>query len=138
MSYFEAAVQYGKMNEDGKSANIKETYLVQRETFSQTEDVVIETLKGHEELRVKAIKRSKIEEVIGESMISDVTYYTAKFDIPQIDEITGKTLHKSFCILIPANDSKDAHRQAEEYAASYMSDIEITNIDKSKITGILK
>lgn len=138
MSYFEVIAQYGKVNEDGKPANIKETYLVQSETFTQAETIITDNLKGYTDLHVNAIKRSKIEEIIDRTSSTETAYYLAKFDIPMIDEITGKTLHKRLSILISANDSKDAHKQAEEFTASYLSDIEITNIDKSRIIGILK
>lgn len=138
MNYFEVTVQYGKVNEEGKSTSLKETYLVQRETFSQSEVVITNSLKGYAYLHISAIKRSKIEEIINKSNTAEVAYYIAKFDMPIIDEVTGKTSHKSLSILISANDSKDAHRQAEKYADSCVSDVEITNIDKSKIIGILK
>lgn len=135
--YYEASVRLERVQENGATRKVSEKYLCDAVCVSETELRVSESLRQFvsDEFAIKAIKETKIEEVINAD--SD-RFYSVKYGIKTIDEKTGAEKMNTIEILVGAGDFDSAHQEFIKHTQGWVSDWELLSVGLSPIVEVIK
>lgn len=133
--YFETAVRYDKVQENGKVKKTTEKYLVDALSFTEAENRFIAELKPFisGEFTVTVAKRTKITEIFN---LGAERYYLAKVAFITIDEKTAQEKRSISQILVGASDFKEAYDNFLVGLKGTMADYELVSLAESPILDV--
>lgn len=134
MNYFQVNVKYDRQTGEDNPGKVKETYLVNAETCSDAERIVLEEIKpyifgDHETPKIQ--KKSYFD--LFTDPLSCYFYYEAKVELIIVEG--DKELRKPVNILVSASSIRRALDTLISNIAGY--DCEVIGIKKTGITDIL-
>lgn len=134
--WFETAVSYDKMMENGAVKRVVGKYLFDSLTFTEAESRTIEEMTPFisGEFSVKAAKKTKIQEIFFDSE-SD-KYFYVKVNFISIDEKTRAEKKNTSLMLVQAPDLETALIRFKESMKDTMADFEIASIAESPIVDV--
>lgn len=121
---------------DGKTKKQKAKFLIETETFGDSEQKAFGELGDNERDAVCcSISRSKISHVhqIGDGEAWFKVHYTAT-----ITDDNGKEKAAKFVLLVDADNARDAFDRAYAYLQSVWADSKITKIEDGKFADVLE
>lgn len=135
-TYFETAVRYDKMMENGSVRKVTEKYLVGSLSFAEAEARTTEErepfISG--DFDVRAAKRTKITQIFGDNEAE--RFYLAKVAFITIDEKTAAEKRTVSQILIGAKDFDDALQIFKEGMKDTMADWELVSLAETQIMQV--
>ena len=114
--WYKFRVKYTKEMDDGKKKKVSEEYLVDAESFTETEkraNKAATDLIGTRDFDITAISREPITEIIKGSEDEDNHWYKAVVALVTEDEETGQKKFKVY--MIKKNDWKNTARANQNY-----------------------
>lgn len=134
--WFETAVSYEKIMDNGMQKTVTEKYLFDALSFSESEEKTIKELapyiKG--EFVIKSNKRTKISEIF--NMNGGERNYLVKVGFVTLNEKTGEEKQTISQILVGADNFEDALDVFKEGMKGTMADYEIVSISESPILEV--
>lgn len=133
--WFETAVFYDKMQENGTIKKVTEKFLVDALSFAEAEARTIEERKPYMsgDFNVKAAKKTKIAEIFN---LDAERYYLAKVAFIIIDENTGVEKRSISQILVGAADFKEAYDNFYDGMKGTMADFELVSLAETPIMDV--
>lgn len=133
--YFECAVRYDKMLENGSVKKVTDKFLVDSLTFTEAESRIIEEMTPYisGEFSIPSIKKTKIAEVFSPD---NEKYFLAKVAFVTLDEKTGAEKKSVTQMLVGAPDIDNAKANLEEAMKGTMADWELQSLSESPVVDI--
>jgi tRNA-binding EMAP/Myf-like protein len=135
-TWFECKIKYEKTIEEGKVANVGETYLVDALSFTEAEARIIKEMTPFisGEFEVANIRRMRISEMFpGENADK---WYRCKVNYITLDEEKGVEKRTAVSMLVQANDLKEACEALIEGMKGTLADYEIASIAETTIMDV--
>ena len=134
--YFESAVSYDKIQENGTVKKVTEKNLFDALSFTEAESRTIEELTPYisGEFTVKVCKRTKIAEVFFNENAD--RFYLVNVAFVNYDEKTGAEKRTITQILVQANDFDGALSAFKEGMKQTMADREIKSVAETPYMGV--
>ena len=135
--WFEVAVRFDKMHENGIVKKTTERYLVDALTFSNAEERTIEKVTPFisGEFSVSVARKTKIAEIFN---IDAERYWLAKVAFITLDEKSGTEKRSISQILVGASDFINAIEEFNEGMKGTMSDFELVSLSETKYMDVFK
>lgn len=133
--YFETAVRYDKMQENGTVKKTTEKFLVEALSFAEAEARTTEERTPYMsgDFDVRAAKKTKIAEIFN---IGAERYWLVKVAFITIDERTAVEKRTISQILVGAADFSNAIEVFNEGMKGTMADFEIVSLSESPILDV--
>lgn len=133
--YFETAVRYDKMMENGTIKKTTEKFLVDALSFAEAEARTTEERTPYMsgDFDVRAAKKTKIAEIFN---LGAERYYLAKVAFITIDEKTATEKRTISQILVGASDFKEAYDNLLEGMKGTMADFELVSLSETQILDV--
>lgn len=133
--YFETAVRYDKMQENGTVKKVTEKFLVDAISFAEAEVRTTEERTPYMsgEFDVRAAKKTKIAEIFN---LGADRYWLVKVAFITIDERTATEKRTISQILVGAPDFTNAIEEFNEGMKGTMADFEIVSIAETPIMEV--
>lgn len=134
--WFETAVSYEKVMENGLVKTVTEKYLFDALTFGESEEKTIRELTPYisGEFIIKANRRTKIAEIFG--MDDADRYYLVKAAFITLNENTGEEKRTITQYLVGADNFEDALGVFKAGMNGTLADYEIAGISESPIIKV--
>lgn len=133
--YFECAVRYDKMMENGSVKKVTDKFLVDALTFTEAESRIIEErtpfISG--EFTIPSIKKTKIAEIFNSEAEK---FFLAKVSFVILDEKTGAEKKSTTQMLVGGGDLDNARANLEEAMKGTMADWELASLSESPVVDI--
>ena len=126
-NWYKFRVKYSKEMDDGKKKKVSEEYLVDAESFSETEkraNKAATDLIGTRDFDITAISREPVSDIIKGTEHEDDETGQKKFS-PQV-------------MYVNAEDTKEADELLREHMDDCQVDWEIKSIAETKVLGVLE
>lgn len=133
--YFETAVRYDKMQENGTIKKTTEKFLVDALSFAEAEARTTEERTPYMsgDFDVRAAKKTKISEIFN---LGAERYYLAKVAFITIDEKTAKEKRSISQILVGATDFDDAYVRFCSEMKGTLADTELVSLAETSIMDV--
>lgn len=133
--YFETAVRYDKMLENGSVKKTTEKFLVDALSFAEAEARTTEERTPYMsgDFDVRAAKKTKIAEIFN---LGAERYYLAKVAFVTIDEKTATEKRSITQILVGASDFKEAYDNFLDGMKGTMADFELVSLAETPIMDV--
>ena len=133
--YFETAVRYDKMLENGTIKKTTEKFLVDALSFAEAEARTTEERTPYMsgDFDVRAAKKTKIAEIFN---LGADRYYLAKVAFITIDEKTAQEKRSISQILVGASDFKEAYDNFLDGMKDTMADFELVSLAETPIMDV--
>lgn len=137
-SYFECAIRYEKVMENGAEKKVTERYLVNALSFTEAEARIVEEMKVYisGEFAVKGITPSKYSEVVPSDDSAHDKYWAVKIEFFSLDEKSGTEKINSQIFLVQADTVDTANRRIHEHLKQTMCDYRIVTVKETKIVDV--
>ena len=132
---FEVKVQYRNVDDDGKEKVMTTVLLIEAELFGEAEAKAYTAFGGFQGVVVKAIKVSKIAEVV--KVDDQGTFFECGIQFISVDEKSGKAKQVKHIILVQSENSDKASITLKEHLGSMVVDYEIVRLAFSPISEIV-
>ena len=134
--WFETAVSYEKIMENGLQKTVTEKYLFDALTFTEAESSTIEKLTPYisGDFTIKTNKKTKISEIL--NMNGGDRNYLVKVAFITLNENTGEEKKTISQILVGADTLEDALNVFKEGMKGTMADFDIVSIAESPILEV--
>lgn len=131
--WFEVAVRFDKMQQDGSVRKTTEKYLVDALTFSDSEARTIEKVTPYisGEFSVSATKKTKISEIFYDESDYADKWWLVKVNFITLDEKTGKEKKSMTQILVQAGDFENALGRFQDGMKGTMAEYRIASISET-------
>lgn len=131
--WFEVAVRFDKMQQDGSVRKTTERYLVDALTFSDSEARTIEKVTPYisGEFSVSATKKTKISEIFYDESDYADKWWLVKVNFITLDEKSGKEKKSMTQILVQAGDFENALSRFQDGMEGTMADYRIASISET-------
>ncbi len=131
--WFEVAVRFDKMQQDGSVRKTTERYLVDALTFSDSEARTIEKVTPYisGEFSVSATKKTKISEIFYDESDYADKWWLVKVNFITLDEKTGKEKKSMTQILVQAGDFENALGRFQDGMKGTMAEYRIASISET-------
>ena len=132
-NWYKFRVKYSKEMDDGKKKKVSEEYLVDAESFTETEkraNKAATDLIGTRDFDITAISREPVSDIIH--------WYKAVVALVTVDEETGQKKFAPQVIYVNAEDTKEADELLREHMDDCQVDWEIKSIAETKVLGVLE
>lgn len=139
-NWYKFRVKYGKELDNGKRKKVSEEYLVDAESFTETEkraNKAATDLIGTRDFDITAISREPVTEIIQEDGDEDNHWYKAVVALVTEDEETGAKKFSPQVMYVKAPDTKEADTMLREHMSDSSVDWEIKSITETKVLGVL-
>lgn len=135
--WFETAVSYDKMQENGAVKKVTEKNLFDALSFTEAEERTIQELTPYisGEFTVKAVKKTKISEIFFDPLAED-RFYLVNVAFITIDEKTAAEKRTVTQILVQATDFDCAVASFKEGMKGTMADFEIVSVAETPYMGV--
>ena len=136
--WFEVAVRFDKMQENGSVKKTTERYLVDALTFSNAEERTIEKVTPFisGEFSVSVARKTKIAEIFFDESDYADKWYLVKVNFISFDEKGGKEKKTMTQILVQAGDFENALGRFQDGMKGTMADYRIASISETPITDV--
>ena len=138
--WYKFRVKYGKELDTGKKKKVSEEYLVDAESFTETEkraNKVATDLIGTRDFDITAISREPITEILKDEEDDDNHWYKAVVALVTVDEETGTKKFSPQTMYVNSPDIKDAVDMLIDHMSDSSFDWEIKSIAETKVLGVL-
>lgn len=138
--WYKFRVKYGKELDTGKKKKVSEEYLVDAESFTETEkraNKAATDLIGTRDFDITAISREPITEILKDEEDEDNHWYKAVVALVTVDEETGTKKFSPQTMYVNSPDIKDAVQMLIEHMSDSSFDWEIKSIAETKVLGVL-
>lgn len=134
--FYEVKVAYEQTNGDGTEKNVKETYVIDADTFGEAERKTLERLGRYVsgQLDVLAMKIAPYCEVFLEEG-RDI-YYKARVAFIEIDEKTEKEKRVYSYYLTNADSLEEARKNVEDAFKTSMLDYDVVSVGETQIVDV--
>ena len=134
-NWFEAKVKYIKINEDGREKKVNEAYLLDAMSYTEAESRITHemesVIKG--DYYISSLKKSNITELVPSE---DESWYKAKVNIIDADEVSGKGKSTAQYYLVAAADTDRALENLKKDLSTFVVPYEIANISDTKFIDV--
>ena len=139
-SWFECAVSYEKVQENGTQKKITEKYVVEAFSFTEAEKQIIDELKNYVsgELTVKGIVPAQYNEIFFSDADSDDYWFKVKVKFITLDERSHKEKCTNVVYLVQGSDISSAKAYIENILSGSMLDFDLCGISKTKILDVFR
>lgn len=100
--YFEVSAKLTKTHEDGEEKRVKETIVVEAESFGHAEEKALTEYDGYD-VDIVSVSIAPYKEVLFSKDGNDDKFYKAKVDFISLDEKTGKEQRTKVVYLVQAS-----------------------------------
>ena len=138
--WYKFRVKYGKELDTGKKKKVSEEYLVDAESFTETEkraNKAATDLIGTRDFDITAISREPITEILKDEEDDDNHWYKAVVALVTVDEETGTKKFSPQTMYVNSPDIKDAVQMLIDHMSDSSFDWEIKSIAETKVLGVL-
>ena len=138
--WYKFRVKYGKELDTGKRKKVSEEYLVDAESFTETEkraNKAATDLIGTRDFDITAISREPITEILKDDEDDDNHWYKAVVALVTVDEETGTKKFSPQTMYVNSPDIKDAVQMLIDHMSDSSFDWEIKSIAETKVLGVL-
>lgn len=138
--WYKFRVKYGKELDTGKKKKVSEEYLVDAESFTETEkraNKAATDLIGTRDFDITAISREPITEILRDDDDEDNHWYKAVVALVTEDEETGTKKFSPQTMYVNAPDIKNADQMLIDHMKGSNVDWEIKSIAETKVLGVL-
>lgn len=137
-NYFSIKASFQKVDENGKTKKVKETYLLDALSFTEGEARINKELEQivSGDFTVTNMAQSNISEVFHNP--NGDRWFKAKVKFVDIDRDSGKEKKTSRYMLVEANNVKDAYEFLEEELSSWLIPHETPAISESPIVEVFE
>lgn len=137
-SWFECAVSYEKVQENGTQKRITEKYVVEAFSFTEAEanitNQIVNCVSG--ELKVKGIVPAQYNEIFFSDAHSDGWWFKVKVKFITLDERSNKEKYTNVIYLVQGSDISSAKANIEAILSGSMSDFDLCGINETKILDV--
>lgn len=135
MRFFEVKVKLDKVQADGTTKTVSETYALDAMTFTDAEARITKEMQPiiTGDFEVMAEKRAQYSEVVFNG--GDL-FFLVKYNLITIDEVTMKERRKAMYVLFQEVDIDKAKEHAREHMRGCVTDYEIEAIKETKILDV--
>ena len=140
-NWYKFRVKYSKEMDDGKKKKVSEEYLVDAESFTETEkraNKAATDLIGTRDFDITAISREPITEIIKGSEDEDNHWYKAVVALVTEDEETGQKKFSPQVMYVNAEDTKEAYELLRDHMDDSQVDREIKSSAETKVLAGLE
>ena len=138
--WYKFRVKYGKELDTGKKKKVSEEYLVDAESFTETEkraNKAATDLIGTRDFDITAISREPITEILKDEEEDDNHWYKAVVALVTVDEETGTKKFSPQTMYANSPDIKDAVQMMIDHMSDSSFDWKIKSIAETKVLGVL-
>lgn len=138
--WYKFRVKYGKELDTGKKKKVSEEYLVDAESFTETEkraNKAATDLIGTRDFDITAISREPITEILKDEEEDDNHWYKAVVALVTVDEETGTKKFSPQTMYVNSPDIKDAVEMLIDHMSDSSFDWKIKSIAETKVLGVL-
>lgn len=140
-NWYKFRVKYGKQFDNGKTKKVSEEYLVDAESFTETEKRAAKAASKLFETRsfdITAISREPISEIIrNEDDDEDNKWYKAVVAFVTENEETGEKKYSPQNIYVQATDTTDADSRLRDHMRNSMEEWVVKSIAETKVLDVL-
>ena len=140
-NWYKFRVKYGKQLDNGKTKKVSEEYLVDAESFTETEKRAVKAASKLFETRsfdITAISREPISEIIrNENDDEDNKWYKAVVAFVTENEETGEKKYSPQNIYVQAIDTTDADSRLRDHMRNSMEEWVVKSIAETKVLDVL-
>ena len=140
-NWYKFRVKYGKQLDNGKTKKVSEEYLVDAESFTETEKRAAKAASKLFETRsfdITAISREPISEIIrNEDDDEDNKWYKAVVAFVTENEETGEKKYSPQNIYVQATDTTDADSRLRDHMRNSMEELVVQSIAETKVLDVL-
>ena len=140
-NWYKFRVKYGKQLDNGKTKKVSEEYLVDAESFTETEKRAAKAASKLFETRsfdITAISREPISEIIrNEDDDEDNKWYKAVVAFVTENEETGEKKYSPQNIYVQAADTTDADSRLRDHMRNSMEEWVVKSIAETKVLDVL-
>ena len=140
-NWYKFRVKYPKTMDDGKKKKVSEEYLVDAESFTETEkraNKAATDLIGTRDFDITAISREPVSDIIKGTEQEDNHWYKAVVALVTEDDETGQKKFSPQVMYVNAEDTKEADELLREHMDGSLVDWEIKSIAETKVLGVLE
>ena len=136
--WFEVAVRFDKMHENGIVKKTTERYLVDALTFSNAEERTIEKVTPFisGEFSVSVARKTKISAIFFDESDYADKWYLVKVNFITLDKKSGKEKKSLTQILVQAGDFENALGRFQDGMSGTMADYRIASINETPIMDV--
>lgn len=140
MKWYECKIQYDKTFDNGEIKAVKEAYLLDALSFTESEEKIIRETEPYMsgEFSVTDIKQSKITEIIDSSNPDDDLWYKAKIGFISVNEKTGKEKVYATYYLVKAKNIKKSLEYVEKNMEGTTSDYKVISIAETPFIDVIR
>lgn len=139
-NWYKFRVKYGKQLDNGKTKKVSEEYLVDAESFTETEKRAAKAASKLFETRsfdITAISREPISEIIRNEDDEDNKWYKAVVAFVTENEETGEKKYSPQNIYVQATDTTDADSRLRDHMSNSMEEWVVKSIAETKVLDVL-
>ena len=125
-NWYKFRVKYSKKMDDGKKKKVSEEYMVDAESFTETD------------FDITAISREPITEIIKGSEDEDNHWYKAVLALVTEDEETSQKKFAPRVMYVNAEDTTEADELLRDHMDDSQVDWEIKSIAETKVLAVLE
>lgn len=140
-NWYKFRVKYSKEMDDGKRKKVSEEYLVDAESFTETEkraNKAATDLIGTRDFDITAISREPVSDIIKGTEAEEKHWYKAVVALVSEDDETGQKKFSPQIMYVNAEDTKEADVLLRERMEDSQVDWEIKSIAETKVLGVLE
>lgn len=140
-NWYKFRVKYGKQLDNGKTKKVSEEYLVDAESFTETEKRAAKAASKLFETRsfdITAISREPISEIIrNEDDDENNKWYKSVVTFVTENEETGEKKYSPQNIYVQATDTTDADSRLRDHMSNSMEEWLVKSIAETKVLDVL-
>lgn len=138
--WFETKIRYEKVQEDGMTKAITESYVVDALSFTEAESSIIEEMSAYisGDFNVTGITKCPFGEIFFSDVDTDDKFFKVKLKFITIDEKTEKEKYTNVNYLVQAHTLQQAVKYVEEVMGATAIDYIFAAIQDTKIMDVFE
>ena len=140
-NWYKFRVKYSKVMDDGKKKKVSEEYLVDAESFTETEkraNKASTDLIGTRDFDITAISREAVSDIIKGTEAEDNHWYKAVVALVTEDDEHRKQKCSPLIIYVNPDEAQEPAQLLREHKDDSQGDWEIKSIAETKVLGVLE
>lgn len=137
-NWFETAVKYIKISEDGRERKVCELYLMDAMSYTEAEARIIKEMESivQGDYYIAGIKKSNISEIVPSDDERDDRWYKIRIAFIDADEVSGKEIKNNQYYLVAAADIERARVNLEAALKTFVVPYEINQMTETKFIDV--
>lgn len=137
-TWFEVKIACDKVQDDGMTKKVKETFVVDAMTFTEAEAKIIDQISGFfsGDFAVVVEKIAPYREVVFTENPNDNKWYYVKVNLIAFNEKSGKEKKNVIHHLVQSDTFENARKCVDEMYSGTMADFEIAKISETNIIDV--